>query len=59
LIEDGDGRWRDVHRKLNSGEGVRSEEGGQHQNQKHCEFVFHLCVLLPGLFTLNRANDFR
>src|ERR1035441_960419 len=42
LIEDGDGRWRDVHRKLNSSEGVRSEEGGQHQNQKHCEFVFHI-----------------
>ena len=42
LIEDGDGRWRDVYRKLNSSEGMRFEEGCQHQNQKHCGFVFHI-----------------
>src|ERR1019366_7809850 len=57
LIEDGDGRWRDLHRKLNSSEGVRSGEGGQHQNQKHCELVFHISDLMPlsahgkGVFT--------
>jgi hypothetical protein len=57
LIEDRDSRRCDVHRNQNSGEGMRSEESGQHQNQRHCELVFHLLVFSPSSLFVMRPDS--